>query len=93
MKPINCKNYEDVTIETQGMWNPTRKNKIDTRTNRGKWNHLKIIQKISEKYIRNHVKELQTSMRNDHCAPTAGNTNAKMRHVYRGKQHHMYHLL
>jgi len=34
-------------------------NKSDTRNNRGKWNHLKIIQKLSKNIPGMHVKELR----------------------------------
>ena len=61
------------------------KNKIDTRKNRIKWNHLKIIQKISEKHNWKHIKELQTSRHTGHCAHTAGSINVKVRNVWHGK--------
>jgi hypothetical protein len=33
------------------------KNNSDTRNNKGKWNHLKIIQKLSKNILGMHVKE------------------------------------
>ena len=57
----NCKKIllsKNLTIEIQCMWN--FKNKSDTSTKRGRWNHFTIIQIILEQRTGKHeIKELQ----------------------------------
>ena len=47
-KTENTSIYKDLTTEIQRKWNV--KNRSDTSSNRGKWNHPIIIQEIHEQY-------------------------------------------
>ena len=66
------------------MWNV--KNKTDTNSDRGNWNRLKIIQKISNK--RTWKAEYHGTTENSHtghCAHTSGIIDVKVPHVCYGK--------
>ena len=68
--------YEDLTTEIQSTWNANTK----TGNNRGKGNHLKIIQKIPQPH--SGKARTQGTTRNSHighCTHTAGSANVKYR--------------
>jgi hypothetical protein len=69
--------YKDITIEIERMWNV--KKKCDISSNRGKWNHLKIIQKIPQQH--NGKARSQGVAENSHighCTHTAESTDVKV---------------
>jgi hypothetical protein len=69
--------YKDLTIDIQRMWNV--KNKCDTSSNRGNWNHFKIIKKIPEQHTGKARNQGTTENSHiGHCTHTSGSTNAKV---------------
>jgi hypothetical protein len=74
------------------VWNVQKK--TDTSSDRDNWNHLKIIQKISNK--RAWKAEHHGTTENGHighCPRTSGSTNVKVQGVCYGKQQYMYPTL
>ena len=62
------------------------KNKTDNSNDRGKWNPLKIIQKIPEQQIGKAQNPGTTDNRHiGHCTRTSESTNIKVQHIQHGK--------
>jgi len=60
--------------------------KIYTRNNKGDWNHLKIIQKITEQHIRKARNKVTTeNSHTGHCTRTSKSANVKVQHIQHGK--------
>jgi hypothetical protein len=73
----------NITREIHLMW---KWGKIETRNNRGKWNHLKIIQKITEQHTRK-VRNTGTTENSHigHCTRTSESAKVKVQHTQHGK--------
>jgi len=57
----------------------------DTGSNRDNWDHIKIIQKISEQYTgKTRNQETTGSNHIGHCAYTPESTNLKIQNAYMG---------
>ena len=61
--------------------------------NGGKWNHLKIIQKIPEQHTWEAHQGTRENTHTGNCAHTVGSTNAEVQNNYHGKYHCIYHKL
>jgi hypothetical protein len=85
-KTDNTSIYKDLTLETAHV---ERKNGSDASRNRGNWNHLRIIQKVPEKYRENTTPR----KRRKHSHLGTAGILEKVQIVCHEKQRHMYHKL